>query len=228
MSAPTRRRRADGRRGSRRGPGGGGPRRRRRHAGREVAGLRPVGQAAARPAASAASDVSASSCWPSPASAVVLGPKILGHATDLIFDGVIGRRLPAGVDQAQVVGRCARRARAPTPTWSAASTSCPGTASTSTRSATCCSACSCLYVGVVGAVARCRATCSPASCSGPMFRLRADVEDKLNRLPLRYFDQQPRGELLSRVTNDIDNIAQSLQQTLSQLLTSLLTRRRRA
>ncbi len=55
-----------------------------------------------------------------------------------------------------------------------------------------------------------------------IFALRSDVEDKLNRLPLRYFDQQPRGEVLSRVTNDIDNIAQSLQQTLSQLLTSLL------
>src|SRR5690606_10730924 len=54
-------------------------------------------------------------------------------------------------------------------------------------------------------------------------QLRADVEDKLHRLPLPYFDRQPRGELLSRVTNDIDNVAMSLQQTLSQLLTSLLT-----
>ena len=56
-----------------------------------------------------------------------------------------------------------------------------------------------------------------------MFTLRSDVEDKLNRLPLRYVDRQPRGDLLSRVTNDIDNVAQSLQQTLSQLLTSVLT-----
>src|SRR5690606_2339599 len=56
-----------------------------------------------------------------------------------------------------------------------------------------------------------------------MYRLRADVEDKLNRLPLGYVDGQPRGDLLSRVTNDIDNLAQSLQQTLSQMLTSLLT-----
>jgi ATP-binding cassette, subfamily B, multidrug efflux pump len=56
-----------------------------------------------------------------------------------------------------------------------------------------------------------------------VLKLRADVEDKLNRLPLPYFDKQPRGELLSRVTNDIDNVAQSLQQTMSQLLTSLLT-----
>jgi ATP-binding cassette, subfamily B, multidrug efflux pump len=56
-----------------------------------------------------------------------------------------------------------------------------------------------------------------------MFRLRADVEAKLHRLPLRYVDGSARGDLLSRVTNDIDNISQSLQQTLSQLLTSTLT-----
>jgi ATP-binding cassette, subfamily B, multidrug efflux pump len=53
-----------------------------------------------------------------------------------------------------------------------------------------------------------------------MYRLRADVEDKLNRVPLRYVDQSARGDLLSRVTNDIDNLAQSLQQTISQLLTN--------
>ncbi|MEP7202271.1 MAG: ABC transporter ATP-binding protein, partial [Ilumatobacteraceae bacterium] len=56
-----------------------------------------------------------------------------------------------------------------------------------------------------------------------MYRLRSDVEDKLNRLPLSYVDAQPRGDLLSRVTNDIDNISQSLQQTLSQALTSVLS-----
>ena len=56
-----------------------------------------------------------------------------------------------------------------------------------------------------------------------IYTLRNQVEDKINRLPLSYFDRQTRGELLSRVTNDIDNIAQSLQQTLSQLLTSVLT-----
>ena len=56
-----------------------------------------------------------------------------------------------------------------------------------------------------------------------MFRLRADVEDKLNRLPLSYVDRNQRGDLLSRVTNDIDNIAQTLQATLSQMLTATLT-----
>ncbi len=56
-----------------------------------------------------------------------------------------------------------------------------------------------------------------------MFALRESVERKLNHLPLSYIDRQPRGDLLSRVTNDIDNLAQSLQQTISQILTSILT-----
>jgi len=56
-----------------------------------------------------------------------------------------------------------------------------------------------------------------------VFRMRADAAAKLSRLPLSYFDRQPRGEILSRVTNDIDNLAQSLQQTLSQMVTSVLT-----
>lgn len=55
-----------------------------------------------------------------------------------------------------------------------------------------------------------------------VLRLRAQVEDKIHRLPLNYFDKHPRGELLSRVTNDIDNVSQTLQQTLSQLFTSVL------
>jgi ATP-binding cassette subfamily B protein len=58
---------------------------------------------------------------------------------------------------------------------------------------------------------------------GTVYRMRAEVEEKIHRLPLGYFDRQPRGELLSRVTNDIDNVSQSLAQTMSQLLTSLLT-----
>ena len=53
-------------------------------------------------------------------------------------------------------------------------------------------------------------------------RLRADVEAKIHRLPLRYYDSQPRGDLLSRVTNDLDNLSQSMQQTISQLLNSVL------
>src|SRR5207237_1486965 len=64
---------------------------------------------------------------------------------------------------------------------------------------------------------------STAVVQRSLFRLRAETEAKLARLPLSYFDRQPRGELLSRVTNDMDNLAQSLQQALSQVITSLLT-----
>jgi len=56
-----------------------------------------------------------------------------------------------------------------------------------------------------------------------VYRMRNEVADKITRLPLKYFDGQPRGELLSRVTNDVDNISQSLQQTLSQILNNLFT-----
>ncbi len=56
-----------------------------------------------------------------------------------------------------------------------------------------------------------------------IYSMRQQVEAKLSRLPLSYFDRQPRGEILSRVTNDIDNLAQSLQQTMSQVVISLLT-----
>ncbi len=56
-----------------------------------------------------------------------------------------------------------------------------------------------------------------------MFRLRQAADEKLARLPLKYFDDHPRGDVLSRVTNDIDNISQSLQQSLTQLITALLT-----
>jgi ATP-binding cassette subfamily B protein len=58
---------------------------------------------------------------------------------------------------------------------------------------------------------------------GTVRRMRSDVEDKVHRLPLSYVDRQARGELLSRATNDIDNVSQTLQQTMSQLLTSVLT-----
>jgi len=54
-------------------------------------------------------------------------------------------------------------------------------------------------------------------------KLRSDVDAKLMRVPLSYFDRQPHGEVLSRVTNDIDNVAMALQQTLSQILIALLT-----
>src|SRR6201999_3687186 len=79
-----------------------------------------------------------------------------------------------------------------------------------------------LYLGAA-ALSYCNAYILAGIVQRSMFRLREDVESKLNRLPLKYIDGESLGDLLSRVTNDIDNLAQSLQQTLSQMLTSSLT-----
>ena len=117
----------------------------------------------------------------------VLGPKLLGHGTDLIFDAI---------RQHHHIDFPALR----------------GVLLTVLALYVCAAWLSYLQsYTLAGVVQR------------TVYQLRSDVEDKLSRLPLSYVDAQPRGDLLSRVTNDIDNISQSLQQTLSQLLTSVLT-----
>ncbi len=117
----------------------------------------------------------------------VLGPKILGHGTDLIFNAIRRRQridFPALRDVLVTVLT--------------------------------------LYVCAAG-LSYLQSYTLAGVVQRTVYRLRSDVEDKLSRLPLSYVDAQARGDLLSRVTNDIDNISQSLQQTLSQLLTSVLS-----
>jgi len=127
----------------------------------------------------------------------VAGPKLLGHATDLVVAGVYGDRVDTGSARAtdgidfDAVGR--------TLLWAAL-----------------------VYVAAWGfALAQTRLTAVVVQRA--VFRLREEVEAKLSRLPLSYFDRNQRGEILSRTTNDIDNVGQSLQQTMSQIVTSLLT-----
>jgi len=117
----------------------------------------------------------------------VVGPKLLGNATNLIIKGVFS---PGGIDEAAlhrtlliVTG---------------------------------------LYLGSA-ALAYAQGLLLAGVIHRTMRRLRSAIEDKLNALPLGYIDRAPRGDLLSRVTNDIDNIAQSLAQTMSMLFISLLT-----
>ena len=117
----------------------------------------------------------------------VFGPRLLGSATNVVVDGVLGG---TGVDFERLRNILLFVAA--------------------------------LYV-VSATMAWAQAHLLASVVQRTMMRLRASVEDKLNRLPLSYVDRQARGDLLSRVTNDIDNVAQSLQQTLSQMLTSTLT-----
>jgi ATP-binding cassette subfamily B multidrug efflux pump len=151
----------------------------------------------------------------------VTGPKILGHATDLIFNGVIGRRLPEGVSKAQAIASLRAQGQGRIADLVSGTNVVPGRGVDFHALGLVLIGVLFLYVGA-SALSLLQGYLLNGVVQRTIFALRSDVEDKLNRLPLRYFDQQPRGEVLSRVTNDIDNIAQSLQQTLSQLLTSLL------
>ena len=153
---------------------------------------------------------------------LVYVPKILGHATDIIFSGVIGKRLPAGTTKEQAVDGLRAAGNDNLADMLNRMEATPGVGIDFAALERIL-----LFAVVLFVVASVLQWAQGYLLAGvvqrSMLQLRSEVEAKLHRLPLPYFDNQPRGELLSRVTNDIDNIAQTLQQTLSQLLTSLLT-----
>ena len=152
----------------------------------------------------------------------VTGPRVLGHATDLIFAGVVGGRLPAGTTKEQAVAALRARGQGRLADMLSAMHVVPGQGIDFTQLGHVLMWVLVIYaLAAVLGVAQFRLT--TVLVQRAVFRLREQVEGKLSRLPLRYFDGQPRGEVLSRATNDTDNIAQTLQQTLSQLVTSLLT-----
>ena len=152
-----------------------------------------------------------------------IGPRILGRATDLIFAGVFGKQLPSGVTRAQAVEGIRASGDARVADMVAAMDNVvPGQGVDFEAVGVVLMLVLALYVG--GSVLSwLQGYLVNDVVQGTVYRMRAEIEEKINRLPLGYFDRQPRGELLSRVTNDIDNVSQSLSQTMSQLLTSLLT-----
>jgi ATP-binding cassette, subfamily B, multidrug efflux pump len=160
---------------------------------------------------------------------MALGPRILGRATDLIFAGVLGKqlsdsgRVPDGTSQQQVVQGLQQAGQDKQASMVASLNHFvvgQGVDFTAVGHVLL------LVLGVyvvASLLAWLQGYLLNDVVQGTIFAMRSEVEDKVNALPLSYFDQQPRGELLSRVTNDIDNISQTLQQTMSQLLSSLLT-----
>lgn len=152
----------------------------------------------------------------------VMVPRILGHATDLLFNGVVGRRLPSGVTKAQAVAEARARGDTAFADLLSGMNVVPGQGVDFGAVARTLILAFCLYL-VVAAMLWGQARLLNVTVQRTITRLRADVEDKLHRLPLSYFDRQQRGELLSRVTNDIDNMQTSLSMTISQLVTSILT-----
>ncbi|WP_349904185.1 ABC transporter ATP-binding protein [Parafrigoribacterium humi] len=152
----------------------------------------------------------------------VIGPKLLGQATTLIFEGVISKGLPSGVTKAQIIAGLRAKGDTGQADLLSGMHLTPGIGVDLHALSTVLMWVLALYVlsSVFGWL---QAYVLNEVVQRIVFRLRQDVEEKINRLPLRYYDTMQRGELLSRVTNDIDNVSQSLQQTLSQMVTSLLT-----
>jgi len=152
----------------------------------------------------------------------VLGPRILGQATNQIFSGVVSREIPAGTTKAEEVARLRHEGHGDLADLISSTHLTAGHG---------------VDFGAVGRVLLTVLVIYALSSAGSLmqgrvtttivqravFRMREQVQAKLSRLPLSYFDRQPRGEILSRVTNDIDNLGQSMQQTLSQIVTSVLT-----
>lgn len=151
-----------------------------------------------------------------------LGPKVLGSATDLIFAGVIGRTLPANITKQQAIDSAIAQGQTRSAELLGGVDVVPGQGIDFTAVGHALQIVLVLYVASV-LLSFLQGYLLNEAVQRTVFQLRSDVENKLNRLPLRYFDRQPRGEILSRVTNDIDNVSQSLQQTMSQLLTAMLT-----
>ncbi|WP_442874916.1 ABC transporter ATP-binding protein [Actinoplanes sp. NBC_00393] len=151
----------------------------------------------------------------------VLGPYLLGHATNVIFDGVIGRMLPAGLTKDQAVAGLRDSGQGSLADVVAGSGAIPGQGIDFTRLGQVLAWVTVIYLFAwVFGVFQGRITARVVQTA--VYDLRNQVEAKLARLPLSYFDKQARGEVLSRATNDTDNIAQTLQQTFAQLVTALL------
>ena len=152
----------------------------------------------------------------------VTAPRLLGEATNVIFDGVIGAGLQPGISKADQVQALRDSGENQLADMLAAMDVVPGQGLDFGR----------LGVLVLGVLAIylaafffgwLQARVTARVVQGAMYRLRRQVDGKLFRLPMSHFQRESRGDVLSRVTNDIDNLAQTLSQTLTQIITSALT-----
>lgn len=150
------------------------------------------------------------------------GPKILGRATNAIFYGFLGRHLPSNLTKAQAIAGLRANGQGNLADMLNKSSVVPGTGIDFSHVAKILLLAIGVYV-IASVLMWIQAYLMAGVTQRSVFRLRRLAEEKIGRLPLSYFDTQSRGDLLSRVTNDIDNIANSLQQGLSQILNSLLT-----
>ncbi|MGK2868479.1 MAG: ABC transporter ATP-binding protein [Mycobacterium sp.] len=152
----------------------------------------------------------------------VIGPRILGHATDLLFNGVIGRDLPAGLSKEQAIEAARARGDDTFADLLSGMNVVPGQGVDFTAVAHTLALALGLYL-IAALLVWMQARLLNVVVQRTMAAMRTEIEHKVHRLPLSYVDGRQRGELLSRVTNDVDNVQSSLAMTISQLLTSLIT-----
>ncbi|ATW48411.1 ABC transporter ATP-binding protein [Streptomyces xantholiticus] len=152
----------------------------------------------------------------------VVGPKILGRATDLVFAGVVGREMPDGTSKEQAVEGLRQSGDEGMADMLSGVDFVPGHGIDFTAVGDVLLLALAVYVAA-GLTMLVATRLSITVINRSVYRMREDVQAKLSRLPLSYFDKAKRGEVLSRATNDIDNISQTLQQTMGQMINSLLT-----
>ena len=152
----------------------------------------------------------------------VVGPKIIGNATNVIFNGLVGKSLPAGITKAQAVAALRAHGQDQLAQLLSGMDVTPGKGIDYTQLG------DLLLLAVAVYIAASLFTWAQGYIMAgvaqrTVYGMRRDVEAKLGRLPLQYFDSHSHGDILSRVTNDIDNVTTTLQQGLSQILTAILT-----
>ncbi len=152
----------------------------------------------------------------------VIGPKLLGNATTLVFEGFISSQFPQGSSLEQVEAGLRAAGEENTADMLASMDIVPGAGVDFGAVGELLLITLAVYVAA-SVLSWGQAYIMAGVTQDAMYRLREDVDKKIGRLPLRYFDNHQRGDLLSRVTNDIDNISTTIQQVMMQLVTSLLT-----
>lgn len=152
----------------------------------------------------------------------VIAPKVLGQAMDVIFNGVLGAQLPAGVPKQDIIEQLRAQGNTQFADMLQGADIVPGEGIDFAKLGWLILVVLALYL-IASFLMWMQGYLLNGLVMRIVYKLRADIEEKINRLPLSYFDGRQRGDVLSRVTNDVDNIQQALQQAFSQLVQSLLT-----
>jgi ATP-binding cassette subfamily B multidrug efflux pump len=152
----------------------------------------------------------------------IVGPRILGHATNVLFEGVVSEQLPPGVTQQQAVAGLQAQGQTELAEMLSSMTITPGAGVDYAEIARILLTLAAVYL-LSALFGWAQNYVMAGVAQRTMYRLREDVDLKLARLPLSYFDGHAHGDVLSRVTNDIDNISTALQQSLTQIITAALT-----